>query len=518
MGRYFGLRGSRLHLATVLLVVCPAYICFGYNLAVAGGLLTLPSFVEQFPQLDTINTTGAQNKLNSNIQGAVSALFTVGGFFGALSTIVVGDWLGRRRIIFIASAVVIVGAALMSSSYSLGQLIVARLVQGMATGAITATVPVWQSELAGSAHRGAHVVAEGLFVAVGITASQWIDFGFYYLGASSVSWRVPLVIQVPLAVMVMAIVFFMPESPRWHLRKNNVEEAQEIIGILRDADPRSERVLSEVAIIQASLEMLGSATKLDLIRMGEKRNLHRLLLGICGQSFGQLCGINSLTFYATIIFQQRLHLAPTPSRLLGSCMTFVQIIGALSAVMTIDRLGRRKLMMISASGMGLSMTILAITASLVGDHPAMIVAVVFFYVYNMFYPFGFLGLPFLYSTEVAPPHLRAKISGLSNAMTWLFNFVVVEVTPSGFDNIQYRYYIIWAIINFIIVVTVYFLFPETNGRSLEEMDEIFKQSKSIFDPPRIARAWPKHVDQEREEESKKQNADMVENSDVAFAP
>jgi hypothetical protein len=69
MGRYFGFRGSRLQMATVFLVVCPAYICMGYNMAVAGGLLTLPSFVEQFPQLDTINTTGAQNKLNANIQG-----------------------------------------------------------------------------------------------------------------------------------------------------------------------------------------------------------------------------------------------------------------------------------------------------------------------------------------------------------------------------------------------------------------------------------------------------------------
>jgi MFS family permease len=244
--------------------------------------------------------------------------------------------------------------------------------------------------------------------------------------------------------------------------------------------------------------------------MGEKRNVHRLLLGICGQSFGQLCGINSLTFYATIIFQQRLDLDPTRSRLLGSFMTFVQIVGALAAVVTIDRLGRRKLMMISATGMCLSMIILAITASLVGNQAAMIVAVVFFYLYNICYTFGFLGLPFLYSTEVAPPHLRAKISGLSNAMTWLFNFVVVEVTPTGFDTIAYHYYIIWATINFIIIVTVFFLFPETNGRSLEEMDEIFIQSKTIFDPPRFARTLLKHDYQEQEEESRKQNGDMVE--------
>jgi hypothetical protein len=69
MGRFLGLRGSSLNVATILLVVFPAYMCFGYNLAVAGGLLTLPSFIAQYPQMDTINTTGAQNKLNTNIQG-----------------------------------------------------------------------------------------------------------------------------------------------------------------------------------------------------------------------------------------------------------------------------------------------------------------------------------------------------------------------------------------------------------------------------------------------------------------
>ncbi|KAJ5433629.1 uncharacterized protein N7458_012785 [Penicillium daleae] len=483
MGRYFGFRGSRLQIATVFLVVCPAYICFGYNLAVAGGLLTLPSFMEQFPQLNTINITGAQNQLNSNIQGAVNSMFTVGGFLGALSTIPIGDILGRRRIIFIGSMLVIV-------------------------------VPVWQSELAGSAHRGAHVVAEGLFVAFGITASQWVGFAFSHLGASSISWRVPLVIQTPLSMMVMSTIFFMPESPRWLLRRNNVTEAEEIISLLRNADPRSEIVQREIVTIEASLEILGAMTKWDLVKMGEKRNVHRLLLGICGQSFGQLCGINSLTFYATIIFQQRLHLDATQSRLLGSCMTFVQIIGALLAVMTIDRLGRRKLMMISATGMCLSMSILAITASLVGNHAAMIVAVIFFYMYNIFYPFGFLGLPFLYSTEVAPPHLRAKMSGVSNAMTWLFNFVVVEITPSGFDSIAYRYYIVWAVMNFGIVVTVYFLFPETNNRTLEEMDEIFMQSHTIFDPPRLAKTLPRHTCQEEEAETMKGNIATVEHTDM----
>ncbi|EEA19218.1 hypothetical protein TMatcc_010227 [Talaromyces marneffei ATCC 18224] len=490
MARFMGFRGHRLNIATILLVVFPAYMCFGYNLAVAGGLLTMPSFIAHFPKMDTVHNS---DKFHSNIQGTVVALYTIGGMLGALSTIFVGDILGRRKVIFIASALVIIGSVLMSSSYSLGQFIVARLVQGLGTGATTATVPVWQSEISGSAHRGSHVVTEGLFVCVGIAASLWIDLGFSYINTSSVAWRVPLILQTSLVIFVMIFIFQLPESPRWLLGKGRVEEAREILTILRDVEPGDETVCREIAEVQKSLELVQNASRLDIFKMGEKRNAHRLALGMAGQSFGQLCGINSLTFYATVIFNQRLHMGAINSRILSAGMVTIQVIGAFFAIFTIDRWGRRPLMFASATGMCITMVVLAGTTSATGNQAALIVSVVALYGFNLFYPFGFLGVPFLYSTEVAPPHLRAKISGISNCMTWLFKFVVVEVTPTGFQTIGYKYYIIWAVINFAIVVTVYFFFPETNARSLEEMDEIFMESRNIFDAPRIAKHLPKKM-------------------------
>ncbi|KAJ5483089.1 hypothetical protein N7539_006535 [Penicillium diatomitis] len=497
MARYLGLRGHRLNLATILLVVLPAYMCFGYNLAVAGGLLTMPSFIQEFPDLDTVNDSSVHR---SNVQGTVIALFTLGGMFGALSTIFLGDFLGRRRVIFIGSALVIVGSLLMSSSYSLAQFIVARLVQGLGTGATTATVPVWQSEISGSAHRGAHVVTEGLFVAVGIAVSLWIDLGFSFVDTSSVAWRVPLILQTSLVIIVMMFVLLLPESPRWLVGTDQLESARETISALRELDAHSDAVQEEICTIQSSLEKVKNSTRWDILGMGEKRNAHRLILGMTGQSFGQLCGVNSLTFYATIIFEQRLNMHGTESRILSAAMVTTQIFGALAAVLTIDRWGRRPLMLTSATGMCCAMAVMSGTSSVPGNHAASIVAVVALYAFNLFYPFGFLGLPFLYSSEIAPPHLRARISGLSNCMTWLFNFVVVEVTPTGFRTISYRYYIIWTVINFAIAVTVHFFFPETNGRSLEEMDEIFMKTSNIFEAPRVAKHMPKslHVENQFE--------------------
>jgi sugar porter (SP) family MFS transporter len=418
------------------------------------------------------------------------AMYTIGAIFGALSTMILGDRLGRRRMIFFASATIVIGAALMASSFSLAQLIVARLLVGLGTGATTATIPVWQSELSKASNRGSHVVTEGLFIGVGISLSLWIDFGFYYLASSSVSWRCPLALQIPFSLTVMAFIFTLPESPRWLLKKGRTDEAREILALLADVELDAEQVSNEIADIEASLALAGVVSHRDLLKMGSQRLFHRTVLAAGGQFFSQICGINCITFYATTIFQQDLHLDSTKSRILGAAMESIQIPGGAAAVFTIDRFGRRKLMLISAAGMSVCMIIAAGATSATDNTASLVVGIVALFAFNWFYPFGFLGLTYLYSTEVAPLHLRASISGLSNAVTWLTTFVVVEITPIGFSTIKNRFYIIWAVISAAIVIVVYFFFPETNGRSLEEMDVIFAQSKNIFDPPKLARAMP----------------------------
>lgn len=171
----------------------------------------------------------------------------------------------------------------------------------------------------------------------------------------------------------------------------------------------------------------------------------------------------------------------------------MQPVGGAIAFFTIDRYGRRPLMLSSSAGMMICMAIFAGTTSNPGNTSALIVATVFLFLFNIIFPIGFLGLTFLYATEVAPLHLRAAISGIATASTWLFNFIIAEITPVGFATIKNRYYIIYAVINAAAIPTVYFFFPETNGRALEEMDDMFGESKNIFDPPRIARSMAKRV-------------------------
>jgi len=140
----------------------------------------------------------------------------------------------------------------------------------------------------------------------------------------------------------------------------------------------------------------------------------------------------------------------------------------------------------------MSICLACVTGLVSSDSPGTSKAAVFFlYLYYVIYTLGYIGIPFLYASEVAPVQLRAAICGVSTAVSWLFNFLVVEITPVGFADIGYQYFIIYTVTCASFVPIVYFFFPETAGRSLEEIDAIFAESKSIFDTVRVARNMPK---------------------------
>jgi hypothetical protein len=139
------------------------------------------------------------------------------------------------------------------------------------------------------------------------------------------------------------------------------------------------------------------------------------------------------------------------------------------------------------------MTILSITTALntKGDHKSLSYAsVVFIWLFNLFYPIGFSGANFLYCTEVAPTQLRVAMSAASTANKWLWNFIVVMVTPVALDTIGWRYYILYAVISACIPVTVYLFYPETMGRSLEGLSAVFRDAGSVWEVVDMAKRMP----------------------------
>jgi MFS family permease len=168
------------------------------------------------------------------------------------------------------------------------------------------------------------------------------------------------------------------------------------------------------------------------------------------------------------------------SRILsGGALTW-KFLSCFVAFFTIDRFGRRKLFMFSGAGMASCMLALAVASSFPkSNQSAQIASAFFVFLFNFFIPIGFLGANFLYCAEVAPTRLRVAMSGISTANHWLWNFVVNMVTPVAIETIGWKYYLVFLSISAIIIPVVWFFYPETMGRSLEELEMMFSEGTSI---------------------------------------
>lgn len=160
-------------------------------------------------------------------------------------------------------------------------------------------------------------------------------------------------------------------------------------------------------------------------------------------------------------------------------------------------------MLVGAAGNAICLALVAGLGSQPTNQVAMHVAVVFIFLYHFTFIVGFGGVAFLYVGEIAPLRMRATINGISVGTFWALNILIAEITPIAFNAIAWRFFIIFAGLNAAMVVLVYFLIPETAGRSLEEVDRIFVSSTSIWDSVWVAKRLPRlGLENNAQEESK----------------
>lgn len=522
---FLGLRGLRLKIAMVVLVVTPAFLLFGYNNGSTGGIVGLDSFahvrrsysvqilprtnhLQTFPSIDTVNTKGALKTHNSRILGelhcasvsdsatkltplgVVTAVYDLGAVCGALSSIAYSDKIGRLRTILSGLVLSVVALAIESSAYSLAQFVVGRILVGGAIGILSASIPVWQTECSTTKHRGMFVILEGIFISAGISMSEWMSLGFYYAFSDTAQWRVTLVFPVIFVFLVMPCLFLMPESPRWLLMKGRIDEARVIVAAMMDKDIDSHEVNAEIYHIQHSLENSNSQAK-SLFTNGKERYFHRAVLAGTAQAMTQLCGVSALIFYTSIIVSDLGYIG-IQGRLISCGFVSTFTMAAFVPLFTVDKIGRRKLFMLSLVGLSISMAVMAGTS---GRARLAVVSVVFMFIFAFSYAIGLLGLPFLYASEIAGLRMRVPISAIAVSCQWIGQFIIGQVTPFGTANLHNRYWIIFAVFNACFIPIIYFFFPETNGRSLEEIDDIFGRS-GVFTVVSNAKRLPRDIDED----------------------
>ena len=349
---------------------------------------------------------------------------------------------------------------------------------------------MWVSECVKADVRGRLVLLQGSFAIGGIVIVTWLEFGMFFVKNSSANWRFPIAFQSIFAIIVCSAVLFLPESPRWLVKKQRLEEARKVLAQLDGLPLDSELISIDLAAINSSLAVEHVSQSVSPFSMTENRHFHRTCLAIFVNFASQMTGVNIVTFYSTTIFQTTLGYSPTIARIFSACLQFWHFLAATLAIFVIDRIGRRKLMIWTACGMGLSQITLAGLSSDLVNKSAADAAVFCYFVTLWCLPFGLLLIPFLYAAEITPIRIRTKVTAMSSATNWIFTFLVAEVTPVGFATISWRYYIIYGVIGLMCSVVFFFFFPETKGRTLEEIDTIFLQSHSIFDPVKVERNLP----------------------------
>lgn len=302
-----------------------------------------------------------------------------------------------------------------------------------------------------------------------------LNYGVSFTGTDMV-WRFPIAFQLVFAVIIIGGMLVLPESPRWLLARDRDAEGTAVISALHDQPIDSQVVLLEKRIIMDSLlaaGQIGVKPKMsDMLTNGKTQHLRRVILGASSQIMQQIGGCNAVIYYFPILMQQSLGQTRQMSLILGGVNMIVYSIFATFSWFVIEKMGRRKLFLAGTIGQMVSMTI-TFSCLIPGTPEAAKGAAVGLFLYIASFGATWLPLPWLYPAEINPLRTRGKANAVSTINNWLFNFAVVMVTPIMIDKIGWGTYLVFASLNASFLPFIYFFYPETKNRSLEELDIVF---------------------------------------------
>ncbi|KFY11546.1 hypothetical protein V492_04397 [Pseudogymnoascus sp. VKM F-4246] len=476
MKTYMGLSGRKLNLA-ISVVATNGFLLFGYDQGVMSGIITDPLFNDYFPA----------TKDNSTVQGITTGIYEIGCLMGAVFILIFGEWLGRRRACIAGGWVMILGVVIQVASFQghmpFVQFMVGRTITGVGNGMNTSTIPTYQAECSKSSNRGLLICIEGATIAFGTMIAYWINYGSQFSENAGVHWRWPIAFQILFGLFLSVIMVFLPESPRWLLSRGRYEEGESVLASLRGKDTHDPEVQAQKGVILDSIRAAGKGASFSsLFTGGKTQHTRRMLVGSSAQLFQQIGGCNAVIYYLPVLLEESLGQTRKISLVVAAVNATCYAAFSTTSWFLIERVGRRALFLWGTVGQCLAMVITFATLIPSGikqeetspeAKQAAKGGVFGLFLFIIVFGATWLPLPWLYPAEVNPIKTRGKANAISTCTNWLFNFVVVMVTPIMIANIGWATYLVFAIINACFLPVIFFFYPETQGRSLEEIDVIF---------------------------------------------
>uniref|UniRef100_A0A0W0F4T1 Major facilitator superfamily (MFS) profile domain-containing protein n=1 Tax=Moniliophthora roreri TaxID=221103 RepID=A0A0W0F4T1_MONRR len=504
---------------------------FGLDISSMSGVLTNPYYLKQF------------NNPGDSAQGAIVASMPAGSLVGALAVTQLGDRLGRKRTIMLTALIWILGSILQCASVNRGMLVAGRVIAGSSIGMSSAVVPIYQSEITAPSIRGRLVSLQQWSITWGILIQYFIQFGCSDIQGVA-SFRIPWGLQmIPAVVLFFGMIYF-PESPRWlldndrqvflHLCSHRMlstshrdEEALQILADLHGkGDKNNELVRLEFQEIKEQVifeRNEGAKSYLDLLKGNNPR---RVFLGCSIQMWSQLTGMNVMMYYITYVFRGTGLVGRKAGLIAASVQYVLNVALTVPAIIYIDKWGRRPMLIAGLTFMGFFLFLVGGLQGRLGhwgqvDNDRVWVVeghgsatkgiIVLSYLFVCSFAITMGPVSWTYPAEIYSLKVRAKAVSLATATCWTFNFALAWAVPPGFATIAYKTYFIFGTFNFAGCLHVIFMFPETVGRSLEEVEDIFAEGHA-FSAWKIGKNVGKRTlaDVEKQKEVHKDSASLDE--------
>jgi sugar porter (SP) family MFS transporter len=456
-----GYRINMSYLLPICLVATLGGLLFGYDTGVISG---------------AIESLTLRFGLDDFMKGWASGCVLLGCAAGVLIVGPVSDRFGRKKALFIAAILFLVSAIGTSLPSDIATFIVFRLLGGVGIGIASMSTPMYIAEITPAQMRGRMVAVNQIAIMGGIAATSFINY--FIAGHGDQAWNVAYgwrwmfaVGTVPALAFVLLLIGI-PESPRWLVEMGRGEEA----GSILDKVAGSEFSAKEMAGIRESL----SAERGTWGEVFSQKLRLPLMLGISLAVLQQVTGINVFMYFGATIFKTMSQSTGVDSGLLqqivinGACTLFTII-----AIATVDKWGRKPLMIIGSAGMGISLVAMGLMAQLLKDPSAASnVMLVFIILYIACFGLSVGPVVWVILSEIFPTAVRGRAMGLATFCLWIADYIVTQTFPmmdakgSWFVqkfNHAFPFYV-YAAFCVVLVLLMWLKVPETKGKSLEEIE------------------------------------------------